>query len=296
MLGAAAAAWLVAGRILRPLRDVADTARASPTPTCPAASRSSGEADELAELVRTVNAMLDRVETGVAAQRRFLDDAGHELRTPITIVRGHLEVLDPADPDDVRADRRAGRRRAGPDEPDGVGPAAARPRRAAGVRAARSRRRRRADRGGRSRRSRGSATGTGCSRPPRTSTPQLDPQRITQAWSRSPTTPCRYTGPGDRIGARHRSWRAAGCGSGSPTPAPASPRTTARGSSSGSPAAARRPPLRRRRARACRSCRPSPSRTAVEVLLDSVPGRGRHLHRRHADARACGRTPVSRAS
>ena len=45
--------------------------------------------------------MLDRVETGVAAQRRFVDDAGHELRTPITIIRGHLEVLDPNDPADV---------------------------------------------------------------------------------------------------------------------------------------------------------------------------------------------------
>jgi signal transduction histidine kinase len=46
--------------------------------------------------------MLDRLEAGAAAQRRFLDDAGHELRTPITIVRGHLEVLDPTDQVDVR--------------------------------------------------------------------------------------------------------------------------------------------------------------------------------------------------
>jgi two-component system OmpR family sensor kinase len=45
--------------------------------------------------------MLDRVESAVVEQRRFVDDAGHELRTPITIVRGHLEVLDPADPEDV---------------------------------------------------------------------------------------------------------------------------------------------------------------------------------------------------
>jgi signal transduction histidine kinase len=45
--------------------------------------------------------MLDRIETGVAAQRRFVDDAGHELRTPITIIRGHLDVLDPRDPGDV---------------------------------------------------------------------------------------------------------------------------------------------------------------------------------------------------
>ena len=60
-----------------------------------------GVGDELGDLVATVNGMLDRVETGVAAQRRFVDDAGHELRTPITIIRGHLEVLDPNDPADV---------------------------------------------------------------------------------------------------------------------------------------------------------------------------------------------------
>jgi signal transduction histidine kinase len=52
-------------------------------------------------VVGTLNGMLDRVESGVAAQRRFIDDAGHELRTPITIVRGHLEVLDRDDPADV---------------------------------------------------------------------------------------------------------------------------------------------------------------------------------------------------
>ncbi|HXV93991.1 MAG TPA: HAMP domain-containing sensor histidine kinase [Pseudonocardia sp.] len=106
VLLAAAGAWVVAGRILRPVRDVAETARTI-TDTdlsgrIPLDDR-PGDRDELRDLVRTVNAMLDRVETGVAAQRRFVDDAGHELRTPITIVRGHLEVLDPGDPDDVRA-------------------------------------------------------------------------------------------------------------------------------------------------------------------------------------------------
>jgi two-component system, OmpR family, sensor kinase len=104
-LAAAGGAWLVAGRILRPLRDVADTAR-SITDTDLSRRIPLGDGsgrDELGDLVRTVNAMLDRVETGVAAQRRFVDDAGHELRTPITIVRGHLEVLDPRDPDDVTA-------------------------------------------------------------------------------------------------------------------------------------------------------------------------------------------------
>ena len=58
--------------------------------------------DEIAELAETFNAMLDRLERAFASQRRFLDDVGHELRTPITIVRGHLELLED-DPDEREA-------------------------------------------------------------------------------------------------------------------------------------------------------------------------------------------------
>ena len=101
MLGAVGAAWLVAGRILRPLRDITETARTITDTDLSGRIPWRGDGDELGGLVATVNGMLDRVETGVAAQRRFIDDAGHELRTPITIMRGHLEVLDPADPADV---------------------------------------------------------------------------------------------------------------------------------------------------------------------------------------------------
>ena len=57
--------------------------------------------DDVTELTRTVNAMLDRLDSAFAAQQRFLDDAGHELRTPVTVVRGHLEVLDVDDPQEV---------------------------------------------------------------------------------------------------------------------------------------------------------------------------------------------------
>jgi signal transduction histidine kinase len=55
--------------------------------------------DDVAALAGTFNAMLDRLERAFAAQRTFVDDAGHELRTPITIVRGHLELMgdDPAE-------------------------------------------------------------------------------------------------------------------------------------------------------------------------------------------------------
>ena len=102
LLGAVGAAWLVAGRILRPLRDITETARTiTETDLSQRIPRRGGDGDELGDLVATVNGMLDRVETGVAAQRRFIDDAGHELRTPITIIRGHLDVLDPTDPADV---------------------------------------------------------------------------------------------------------------------------------------------------------------------------------------------------
>lgn len=99
----AVGAWLVAGRILRPLRDVAATARtitgSDLSSRVPQRDRAR---DEIAELATTLNAMLDRVQSGVVSQRRFVDDAGHELRTPITIVRGHLGVLDATDPADVR--------------------------------------------------------------------------------------------------------------------------------------------------------------------------------------------------
>ena len=103
LLLAARGARVVAGRVLRPVRDVAATAHGiTETDLSRRIPVDGRPPDELTDLAAAVNEMLDRLEAGSAAQRRFLDDAGHELRTPITIVRGHLEVLDPADPADVR--------------------------------------------------------------------------------------------------------------------------------------------------------------------------------------------------
>src|SRR5699024_9812982 len=53
------------------------------------------------ELARTMNDMLDRIDASLGPQRKLVSDVRHELRTPITIVRGHLELMDPSRPDEV---------------------------------------------------------------------------------------------------------------------------------------------------------------------------------------------------
>ena len=98
LLIASALAWVVAGRVLAPLRLLADTARSIGESDLTRRIPVSGR-DEIGELARTFNAMLDRLEAAFASQRAFVSDASHELRTPITIVRGHLELIsdDPAE-------------------------------------------------------------------------------------------------------------------------------------------------------------------------------------------------------
>ncbi|UUZ43760.2 HAMP domain-containing sensor histidine kinase [Janibacter limosus] len=50
--------------------------------------------DDVSGLASTFNRMLDRLEEAFRAEQRFVDDAGHELRTPITVIRGHPELMD----------------------------------------------------------------------------------------------------------------------------------------------------------------------------------------------------------
>jgi two-component system OmpR family sensor kinase len=100
LLIASVLAWLVAGRVLAPLRLLADTARSIGETGLSRRIPVTGN-DEIADLSRTFNAMLDRLEAAFQTQREFVSDASHELRTPITIVRGHLELLGD-DPDERR--------------------------------------------------------------------------------------------------------------------------------------------------------------------------------------------------
>jgi signal transduction histidine kinase len=104
LLIASALAWVIAGRVLAPLRTLRTTAQSITDTDLTRRLDVHGD-DEIAELGRTFNAMLDRLEGAFAAQRAFVSDAGHELRTPITIVRGHLELLgdDPSEREETVA-------------------------------------------------------------------------------------------------------------------------------------------------------------------------------------------------
>jgi two-component system OmpR family sensor kinase len=98
------AAWLLAGRVLRPVRELTATARTVSDRELSARIPVTGD-DELSELGRRFNEMLDRIERGALQQRQFVDDVAHELRTPITIIRGHLDVMgdDPAERAEILA-------------------------------------------------------------------------------------------------------------------------------------------------------------------------------------------------
>ncbi|WP_244936778.1 sensor histidine kinase [Actinomyces qiguomingii] len=101
MMLVAALAWLGIGRLLRPIWELRNATESIDERDLTTRVRVRGH-DDLSALAAAVNHMLDRVQRAVEAQRELLDDVGHELRTPITVVRGHLELIDPDDPDDVK--------------------------------------------------------------------------------------------------------------------------------------------------------------------------------------------------
>lgn len=99
--------WFVTGRLLSPIRDLREAADAITLDDLSARLSPQGN-DDISDLSRTVNSMLDRLEGSVDVQRQLLDDVRHELKTPITIVRGHLELMDPRDAADVESTRDIG--------------------------------------------------------------------------------------------------------------------------------------------------------------------------------------------
>jgi signal transduction histidine kinase len=98
--------WLVAGRILRPIRTISDTANRLSAEDLSERIPVRQPADELATLAATINVMLDRIQHGIAerdrvldSQRLFVANAAHELRTPLTTMRTAIDVTLDGEPD-----------------------------------------------------------------------------------------------------------------------------------------------------------------------------------------------------
>ena len=92
------AGWLLAGRMLRPLRKITATARRVSGENLGERIGLEGPADELKELADTFDGMLGRLDGAFASQRHFVANASHELRTPLAIMRTEVDVA-LADPD-----------------------------------------------------------------------------------------------------------------------------------------------------------------------------------------------------
>jgi signal transduction histidine kinase len=90
---AALAGWLLAGRILRPVHQITDAARAATEQNLGHRLALRGPRDELRRLADTFDDMLDRLERAFTGQRQFIANASHELRTPLTVMRTTIDVV-----------------------------------------------------------------------------------------------------------------------------------------------------------------------------------------------------------
>jgi signal transduction histidine kinase len=87
-----AAGWLMAGRVLAPLRTMTATTQRISEANLHQRLALAGPSDELTDLANTIDGLLARLETAFEAQRRFVANVSHELRTPLTMMRTSLDV------------------------------------------------------------------------------------------------------------------------------------------------------------------------------------------------------------
>jgi two-component system OmpR family sensor kinase len=93
LLAAVGSAAFLARRVLRTVGDVTAAALDASEGDLGRRLDDRGADDELGVLAGTFNRMLDRISGAMQAERQLLSDVSHQLRTPLTVVRGHLEVL-----------------------------------------------------------------------------------------------------------------------------------------------------------------------------------------------------------
>jgi signal transduction histidine kinase len=89
---AAVLGWVASGRVLAPLKRITGTARRVSEEHLDERIPVDGPDDELRELTETLNEMLDRLAESFDTQRRFVANASHELRSPLTVIRSEAEV------------------------------------------------------------------------------------------------------------------------------------------------------------------------------------------------------------
>jgi len=96
--------WWLADRAVRPVHEIIDQTEDIGTGTLGRRIRTHADTREYQRLVGVLNTMLDRIDAGFDAQRRFTGDASHELRSPLTALRGELELAlrRERDPDEYR--------------------------------------------------------------------------------------------------------------------------------------------------------------------------------------------------
>ena len=93
LLLAAAASWVLARRSLAPVSEIAQLAGEYTAAHLDRRIQTRPRGDEIAELTTVINAMLDRLEAAFRAQERFIGDASHELKTPLSVVLAEAQVL-----------------------------------------------------------------------------------------------------------------------------------------------------------------------------------------------------------
>jgi signal transduction histidine kinase len=104
LVAGVASAYLLLRRLLRRVGGITDAAERIGRDHLAERLGDQGTRDEVGRLAVSFDSMLDRIEVAVNAQHELLSDVSHQLRTPLTVARGHLEVLGrtAASPDDVR--------------------------------------------------------------------------------------------------------------------------------------------------------------------------------------------------
>jgi len=102
LLAGVASAYLLLRRLLRTVGSITTTAADIGSGALDRRLGDQGIDDEVGQLATTFDSMLERIDKAMTSQRRLLSDVSHQLRTPLTVARGHLDVLkhtgDIADP------------------------------------------------------------------------------------------------------------------------------------------------------------------------------------------------------